>query len=66
MLSVLNSNKSLRLFVPSELLLLLVAIFWGTSYGLTKNALLFSSVLMFITIRFKTSTLQLLGMFTTS
>ncbi|SDI06414.1 EamA-like transporter family protein [Vibrio xiamenensis] len=52
MLSVLNSNKSLRLFIPSELLLLLVAIFWGTSYGLTKNALLFSSVLMFITIRF--------------
>ena len=33
-------------------MLLLVAIFWGTSYGLTKEALIFTSVLLFIVIRF--------------
>ena len=60
MLSVLNTNKPFRLRIPNELLLLLVAIFWGTSYGLTKNALFFSSVLMFIAIRFGLTFLFLL------
>ena len=36
----------------TELLLLLVAVFWGTSYGLTKSALVYTSVLVFIFIRF--------------
>lgn len=44
----------------TELLLLLVAIFWGTSYGLTKHALIFSSVLVFLVIRFSLTFLSLL------
>lgn len=36
----------------AELLLVLVAIFWGTSYGVTKEALLVTSVLTFLAIRF--------------
>ncbi|CAG9297339.1 threonine/homoserine efflux transporter RhtA [Celerinatantimonas diazotrophica] len=44
-------RKSTRLSI-TEPMLLLVAIFWGTSYGLTKEALLFTSVFLFIAIRF--------------
>lgn len=36
----------------AECLLLLVAAFWGTSYGLSKQALVFYSVMGFIAIRF--------------
>ncbi|MBN0989847.1 DMT family transporter [Amphritea pacifica] len=39
-------------FPATEAMLLLVAIFWGTSYGMTKSALLFTSVFMFLAIRF--------------
>ena len=35
-----------------ELLLLMVAIVWGTSYGLTKTAIAYTSISMFIAIRF--------------
>lgn len=41
----------------TEILLLLVAIFWGTSYGLTKEALIFTSVLLFVAIRFSLTSL---------
>ncbi|WP_375321966.1 DMT family transporter [Aliivibrio logei] len=41
-------------------ILLLVAIFWGTSYGVAKEALLFTSVLVFLVIRFVMTTLILL------
>lgn len=41
----------------TEMMLLLVAIFWGTSYGLTKEALVFTSVLLFIAIRFSLTSL---------
>jgi drug/metabolite transporter (DMT)-like permease len=41
-----------RKFSFTEPMLLLVAVFWGTSYGLTKEALAFSSVLIFIALRF--------------
>lgn len=44
----------------TEGLLLLVAIFWGTSYGLTKSALFYTSALMFITLRFSITALVLL------
>ncbi|MET1281681.1 DMT family transporter [Vibrio navarrensis] len=44
----------------TEGLLLLVALFWGTSYGLTKSALVFTSVLLFIAIRFSMTFLCLL------
>ncbi|WP_391856352.1 DMT family transporter [Vibrio cidicii] len=44
----------------TEGLLLLVALFWGTSYGLTKSALVFTSVLQFIAIRFSVTFLCLL------
>ncbi|AJQ97700.1 DMT family transporter [Gynuella sunshinyii] len=36
----------------AELSLLLVAIFWGTSYGLTQTALSYAPVMLFIAIRF--------------
>jgi len=39
-------------FPLTELSLLLVAIFWGTSYGMTKSALLYTSVFMLMAIRF--------------
>lgn len=44
----------------TEGLLLLVAVFWGTSYGLTKSALLYTSVLVFIAIRFSITFLSIL------
>ncbi|MGL4268948.1 MAG: DMT family transporter [Plesiomonas sp.] len=53
MLTVIELLKERRLTFPrTEILLLLVAIFWGTSYGLTKSALAYTSVLIFIALRF--------------
>jgi len=60
MKSLTITHPILRLFVKEELLLLLVALFWGTSYGLTKSALLYTSVLLFIAIRFLSTHLILL------
>ncbi|WP_417597471.1 DMT family transporter [Oceanospirillum sp.] len=51
-----------RLPVP-EFSLLLVAFFWGTSYGVTKEALLYTSALAFIAIRFCLTSIMLLPMF---
>lgn len=51
----LTSNRP-----TAEILLLLVAIIWGTSYGIAKEALLYISVLGFLTIRFGLSALLLL------
>ncbi|WP_434363014.1 DMT family transporter [Parasalinivibrio latis] len=54
-------NGKYRVAFPfTELSLLLVAIFWGTSYGLTKEALLYTPVLLFIVIRFSLTGLCLL------
>ncbi|EJV9412786.1 DMT family transporter [Vibrio vulnificus] len=47
-------------FPLTETLLLLVAVFWGTSYGLTKSALVYTSVLLFISIRFSITFLCML------
>lgn len=47
----LLTNKGYQ-FPLTEVMLLMVAIFWGTSYGLTKDALVYTSVLVFIAIRF--------------
>ena len=44
----------------AELLLILVAIVWGTSYGLTKYALGFVSITLFIALRFGMTWLLLL------
>ncbi|MFD2177686.1 DMT family transporter [Veronia pacifica] len=44
----------------TEPMLLLVAIFWGTSYGFTKEALAYSSVLIFIILRFSMTFLVML------
>jgi drug/metabolite transporter (DMT)-like permease len=44
----------------AEILLVLVAIFWGTSYGVTKEALLVTSVLTFLVIRFSITFLMML------
>lgn len=46
----------------AQLLLVLVAIFWGTSYGVTKEALLVTSVLTFLAIRFSLTFLIMLPM----
>ena len=46
-----NSLFFSRLPLP-EIALLLTAFFWGTSYGITKDALLYTGVLAFIVIRF--------------
>ncbi|KAB2825480.1 DMT family transporter [Aliivibrio finisterrensis] len=50
---------SVNQYLPS-VILLLVAFFWGTSYGVAKEALLFTSVLVFLVIRFVITTLVLL------
>ncbi|MFV0573959.1 MAG: DMT family transporter [Vibrio sp.] len=39
-------------FIFIEPLLLLVAFFWGTSYGLTKEALLYAPIFVFMLLRF--------------
>lgn len=44
---------------PADILLLAVAMIWGASYGLTKEALYFYPVLGFITIRFSLTFLLL-------
>lgn len=49
----------LNQYLPS-VILLLVAFFWGTSYGVAKEALLFTSVFVFLVIRFVMTTLVLL------
>ncbi|MBJ7539831.1 DMT family transporter [Marinomonas transparens] len=51
-----------RLPLP-ELSLLLTAIFWGTSYGIAKDALVYTSVLAFIIIRFGFTSLLLLPIY---
>lgn len=50
---------SVNQYLPS-VMLLFIAIFWGTSYGVAKEALLFTSVLVFLVIRFVMTTLVLL------
>jgi drug/metabolite transporter (DMT)-like permease len=61
MATAANSLKKGNVRFPvTESLLLLVAIFWGTSYGLTKSALAYTSVLVFISIRFSITFLCLL------
>ncbi|NRF30041.1 DMT family transporter [Vibrio coralliilyticus] len=61
MTTAANSLKKGNVRFPvTESLLLLVAIFWGTSYGLTKSALAYTSVLVFISIRFSITFLCLL------
>ncbi len=45
-------RRSISSISIPELLLLLVAIFWGMSYGLTKSAIAYTTVSTFIFIRF--------------
>src|SRR5882757_819967 len=44
--------KQDRLLVLSDLMLLVVAVVWGTSYGIVKSALVFYPVLGLLTLRF--------------
>lgn len=53
-------RKRLSLINLPELLLLLVAIVWGTSYGLTKSAIAYTTISIFIAIRFGWTFLLLL------
>ncbi len=50
--ALLESRFYKRKWPIAECSLLMVAIFWGTSYGLTKEALVYVPVLGFLTIRF--------------
>ena len=47
----------------AEILLICVAIFWGTSYGLTKEVLIYTSVLSFLAIRFLITFILLIPVF---
>ncbi|MDW6001834.1 DMT family transporter [Vibrio mangrovi] len=61
MLTITRPLRKKTLEFPfTEILLLLVALCWGTSYGLTQSALLYSAVLPFIAVRFSMTTLCLL------
>jgi len=60
-LSNVNRVKEAAQRLPlAELMLLLVAIFWGTSYGIAKEALLYTTVLVFLSIRFSFTFLLML------
>lgn len=48
----LTQSSPVRLLQVSDLLLLLVALIWGTSYGVAKQALAFYPVLGFLALRF--------------
>jgi drug/metabolite transporter (DMT)-like permease len=45
-------SKQDRLLLLSDLMLLVVAVVWGTSYGIVKSALVFYPVLGLLTLRF--------------
>jgi len=47
-----NSNTLVSRLPIAEIMLICVAMFWGTSYGLTKEALVFIPVLGFLAVRF--------------
>ena len=51
-MTTLTAASRLRLIHTSDLLLLLVALVWGTSYGVAKQALDFYPVLGFLAVRF--------------
>nr|WP_319533799.1 DMT family transporter [uncultured Vibrio sp.] len=61
-MSSLAIKERLSLFNIPELLLLLVAVVWGTSYGLTKSAITYTTVSTFIAIRFGWTFLLLVPM----
>ncbi|MCC4273039.1 DMT family transporter [Marinomonas communis] len=60
MMTTLTTHPYRPLFGWTECMLLLVAIFWGASYGLTKDALMYIGVFSFIGIRFGLTFLMLL------
>jgi drug/metabolite transporter (DMT)-like permease len=58
---IIDNTKLTEFKFPlTEILLLIVAICWGTSYGLTKDALTYTSVYLFIALRFSITFLCLL------
>lgn len=52
MSTIANKNTLVQRLPIAELMLICVAIFWGTSYGLTKEVLVYISVFGFLAIRF--------------
>ncbi len=48
----LTLSRSAKHLPMAELLLLLVAIVWGSSYALTEETLVYVSVLAFLSLRF--------------
>ncbi len=60
----MNQQGQSRFRLPvAEGMLLLVAIFWGTSYGMTKEALAHTTVLCFLAIRFFLTTFFLFPLY---
>ena len=51
-MTTLAPTQPRQLLRLSDLTLLLVAVVWGTSYGVTKGALAFYPVLGFLAVRF--------------
>ena len=51
-MTTLTASSRIRLIQTSDLLLLLVALVWGTSYGVAKQALDYYPVLGFLAVRF--------------
>src|SRR5471030_1996453 len=54
------TNSSIKSLWVADLLLLLVAVVWGTSYGVAKEALVYYPVMGFLAIRFGMTFLLLL------
>ncbi|MFT2110411.1 DMT family transporter [Marinomonas sp. 2405UD68-3] len=62
-ISIIERQAFMDRLPIAECLLVAVAIFWGTSYGLTKETLLYISVLGFIGIRFSLTFFLLIPFF---
>ncbi len=61
--TIINKSGWVSRLPLAEIMLICVAIFWGTSYGLTKEVLVYISVLGFLAIRFLITFAVLIPMF---
>lgn len=61
--TIINKSGWTSRLPIAEIMLICVAIFWGTSYGLTKEVLIYISVLGFLAIRFLITFAVLIPMF---
>lgn len=62
-MKLISTYKGAAIRLPlAEIMLLLVAMFWGTSYGVTKEALAYTTVIVFLATRFCLTFLVMLPM----